>query len=299
MAAMPQHYELHDRQRTRVGLVAVALVSAVAVLVSAPRPSLAQSPVSPTPVAATVQAAPSTSAATETLTSLRDKYRQQLAVYRDSERAFTIANQQYQKLKTLAALEELVTATRAVMLARILVLETYTTLVQETLKQTSGIELQRKNEQVRALGDLVSQLKQHQLLIEASTDRTKLADAAAIYTPLHQIAQEQNHKAMGMIATGRVQTMFDQVKIAKNIVSAYVDQTETNSLRKAEKQRGLAEVERNLTATGADLEKITAEDAKAAARASVSSFPRLIEQLTQVYGGVTRTLTYLQEVVQP
>ena len=85
----------------------------------------------------------------EEISQARQAYSQNLEDYRNKERLYTIAYDQYASLKTLASLEDLVIKTKAVALSRDQVLIKYVELVRLNLYASEGVELSVKNQYLK------------------------------------------------------------------------------------------------------------------------------------------------------
>jgi hypothetical protein len=81
--------------------------------------------------------------------------------YRNKERLYTIAYDQYASLKTLASLEDLVIKTKTVALSRDQVLIKYLELLRLNLYASEGVELSVKNQYLQLLEENINALTTH------------------------------------------------------------------------------------------------------------------------------------------
>jgi len=122
---------------------------------------------------------------TENIVSLRKLYRDQIEAYRNSYKNFTVAKTNYTNVDTLTSLEEAVRATRVVMENRTKVLITYLELLVATLEDTSGVELNLKEDSLKQLNSMVMALKIHQEDVVLAKDRlavNNLSDNFEVYS---------------------------------------------------------------------------------------------------------------------
>lgn len=232
------------------------------------------------------------------LGSLQKLYRQQLADYREKERQYIIAKQQYQQIQTLAALEEAVQRTKDVLVARDQVLGTYVQILRLITQNTRGIELSQKNQTLDQLLDLQQKLKTHEVDTEGASDRVKISQAVASFNTFSDTIDSMTAQALGRITLGNLQEVFDKTQTVKSEVEQKITETEQNSFTLAQKKRGFEEISRTLTSVGALLTELRNEIAKPWDRSGRSNLNNFNQKLNQVYAGLSRTISYLDEVTK-
>jgi hypothetical protein len=235
----------------------------------------------------------------EQLQTLHDKYRDQLATYRNDERRYDVAKEQYTQLGTLASLEESVRATRQVMLSRIILIHTYFDLLKLQLANTKGIDLNMKNAQLQLLDTALQIIQKHQTKVEKAVDKDGLiameAEFATFGADLDVVAQLTRN----MITYGNLQSVYDKTRTVTNEIIDQVQKSETNPLTLAEKKRGFTEINRNLDAVGEVLTSIrTALQKQQNDPKNGNSLSDGDSQLNDIYGGIARSLSFLDEVLK-
>ncbi len=235
---------------------------------------------------------------TTQMDALKVTYRNQLGIYRTNEKSFQIAKDQYYQIQTLAALEEAVRATRQVMLSRADVIQTYFTMAKLTLGNTKGIETDVKTKTLQDLDTLSTDLKVHRAAVAAASDRTGLLAVATEFDGLGDRVNSLSTSISYLVAYGRLQTVSDKTSTIKQELLQQIEQAETDPLKLAEKKRGLEEVQRNLDQVNSPLLKIrTALNPKTATNSQINS-NTMANDFSDIYSGLSRSLSYLQELVK-
>ncbi len=232
------------------------------------------------------------------IAALKNTYRDQLGIYRNDERAFVIAKEQYTKLQTLAALEEAVQATRKVMISRGQVLETYLKLLKLTLQQTTGIEIALKGKQMEELDELLLTLKSFNGKVDTSTERSKIAERVTEFVPLTKDIQNASYHSLSLITYGRMQTTYDKTLAIKQEVSDHIEKNEQNALKLGEKRRGLLEIDRNLAQLNTQLLKTRQTIEKKDRDNTESSYDSVADDMSDIYAGLLKALGFLRETLR-
>jgi hypothetical protein len=230
------------------------------------------------------------------IAQLQTSYAKYLSAYRDNERLFLIAQQQFFQLGTLASLEQAVQATKGVMLSRMDVLQSYLSFLELHLIDSKGIEVGLKNANVAELMNLLSQLKIQHAQVQAADDRLKIAKAAADFQILAPQLQQQAELTKSLIMYGRLQAVYDKTLAVKGEIAEQIKVKETNPLVLAEKQRGIQEVERNLDTVKAQLDKVRSQLSNK--DSGSFGFQAANSDLDAIYGGLSRSLSYFEELVR-
>lgn len=235
---------------------------------------------------------------TQRIQELRILYRDQVEVYRNSEKAFSIAKTNYQNVQTLAALEEAVTASKTVMMDRSRVMITYLELVDAVLIETNGIELDLKNQSHTELFGLINALRIHQDTIAVSKDRQEIAVLANEFEPIATSYQSSVYKALSLIRIGKIQEVHDKSRIIElDIISEHESQ-EVNAVTTARRERAYAEIERNFDTVNNNLIKLNGlfQEAKRDGF-SRSFYERILRDLSPVYAQISRSIDHLEELI--
>jgi len=244
---------------------------------------------------------PSPSPTPDIMPQLRDLYKNQLETYRTDEQAYQIARQQYYQLQTLVSLEEAVKTTRQVMLARTEVLYTYLQMLRTTLQQTQGIEFGLKQNQMNKLTQLLIDFKQHHVEVDSAVDRSSIAQAVTDFGALQKRFQDVSFQTLTLISYGRVQSVYDKTVSIEGDIKQHVEQNETDALRLSEKQRAFAQIESTFSDTDVLLKKVlTNLEANLNPQKGQQYYTgglNVNDSLSSAYGGISRSLSFLQEVL--
>lgn len=235
---------------------------------------------------------------TERIRELRTLYRDQVEVYRNSEKAFTIAKTNYQQVQTLSALEEAVKATQTVMMDRSRVLVTYLELVDAVLTETNGVELDLKNQSHTELFGLINAIKIHQENIVISKDRQAMAFLADEFEPISVSYQSAVYKALSLIRIGKIQEVHDKAQIIETDIIAEHESQQVSDARTSKRERAYEEIERNFEEITAGL--VTLNELFLFARREGFSrgfYENILEDLSPVFAQISRSLDHLEELI--
>ena len=180
------------------------------------------------------------------INQLADDYRVLLEQYREAEREYFIAKEQYLKLFTLASQETAVNQARQAMLLRIDVLITYISMLSEMLEDTTGIPLENKQPLLVELNILVDELSRHKVETENAVDKVAIDREADSFSVFFPDITAKSYQALAYIRYGRLMTAFDKMQVVYSALSSEIKQSQSSTRVKAEKERGLEEVKRNL-----------------------------------------------------
>lgn len=235
----------------------------------------------------------------EQMAALRQTYRGQLATYRTDEKQYQIAKEQYLQLQTLASLEEALKATRKAMISRSDLLETYFTMLKVTLIETKGIDLATKTSQIEKIDNTIGELKQHRLQVEKALDRTQILAVQASFSKLLPQIEESTYKTLMLITYGNAQSMYDKTLAVTRELADEMDKTEKNPLVLAEKRRGFEEIGRTLSQVDQQLKDINTRINEDRDHYTENDFNAVVDSLEEVFSGLSRSVSYLGEVIKP
>lgn len=234
---------------------------------------------------------------------LREQYKTELSIYRTDEREFTIAKEQYNQVKTLAALEVTVQATRKVMLSRITVLQTYVQILKMMVEETSGIDVADKTALLQQLDDTLSRCKTHQELVEQAADRQHIASAVTDFQSFSNQITNTTYKSLSYISYGRLQSVYDKMVAVKSEVESDLEQREQNGLKLGEKRRAMDEINQNLDNTRDQLQAVRQsfqpDRLGRAINFDSGTYGNTVSSLNQIYADLFKNLTFLREVSKP
>jgi hypothetical protein len=235
------------------------------------------------------------------LSTLREKYKTDLSIYRTDEREFQLAKEQFNKLQTLASLEVSVKATRKVMISRAIVLQDYIQMLNLVVRDTAGIDVKEKEKLLAQLTDLNLRLKAHQQLAEQAIDRTSVQKVAGDFAVISPSITSMSYKAMSYISYGRLQTVYDKMISVRDEVTTQLSAQESNGLKLGEKRRALDEINRNLQSTNDRLQKVHSmflpNSFSAEPKFEQGMFSQTVQSLTSIYAELYRNLSFLREVI--
>ncbi len=232
------------------------------------------------------------------LDALQTTYRNQLTTYRSDEKAFQINKDQYYKIQTLASLEAAVRQTRQVMLSRLDVLNTYLQIAKLTLQNTKGIETSVKSDQLQQIDILSDDLKTHRKNVEQASDRNSLLGVAVQFASLAPRIDATSTRVSYLVAYGNLQTVDDKTSTIKQELQQQIEQTETDPLKLAAKKRGFDEVQRNIDDVNPALLSVRAALNPTSKNQQDLANANLPGKFASIYGALSRSLSYLQELVK-
>lgn len=229
------------------------------------------------------------------IASLQQLYSQQIEAYRTSERQYQLAKSQHEQLQSLTSLEEAVKATKAVMQRRSDVLITYLDLLYATLQDTLGLELSYKQSQSEILEETVDVLRKHRVKLDTSDSRDALDEMTLEFADIFKQVEIDSEQTRSMIALGRMQAVYDKAQLIRQDIKNLQETYEVTSLKNAERERAYTEIERQFQNTSAALRTVREEIGSERNSASYSS---VSTKLTAISSGISRILSYLDEVLR-
>lgn len=221
-------------------------------------------------------------------------YQALIAQYRDEERAYKLAKEQYLRLQTLQSLDEAVQKTAAVMLVRAKALEAYLQVLQLTLSNTQGISLELKTTQLEAIA-LSRQVLNKQIAgLSTTTTRDGLATQVAAFNEAGPVILEVADTTVAMIAFGRLQTVKDKSLGLMDEVTQVIN-SEFSGPTLAQKERSKLEVvkqldELQLVLTALANSSFTDEE-------RLVGFSQISDELSDIYAQESKMLTDMKEVL--
>lgn len=235
---------------------------------------------------------------TDKIVELRTLYRDQVKVYRDSEKAFRIAKTNYENVQTLISLEESVEATSQVMLDRSSVLITYLELLDTTLGNTAGVELSTKSESLKELESLINAIKIHQESIKVTSDRAGVNILADEFQAIDLAYDVAVYKALALIRIGKIQTIRDQAEIINaDIISKQKDE-EAGALLESKRERAYNEIDRSFKSINNGLADLSSSFIDSDSDSYNRSFyENILKDLLPVYAKISQSLDHLEELL--
>jgi hypothetical protein len=229
------------------------------------------------------------------IAALQELYSQQVAAYQVAERDYLLAKTQHQKLQSLISLEEAVKATQQAMQRRSDVLLSYLDLLYAQLQDTLGLELSYKEAGSQQLEDTIAVLRAHRTSLDSSTSVDALAAATAEFKPLYEQIQRDSEKTRSLIATGRMQLVYDKAQIVRSDIQKLQQEYEVSTLKKSERDRAYVEIEKQFK-TVYDALRLVREEV--GGEKSNISYSSTSGKLLGVSANLSRVLSYLEEVLR-
>lgn len=234
-----------------------------------------------------------TQANQQQLEELRDYYGDIVLQYRNQERVALIAQNQYEQLVTLSALEEAVVSTKTAMISRDEVLATYVSLLFFELRDTVGVNIVQKSEILTQLEQDFKDLKRHKEIAETATTREDIADLNEAFAILGPRVQDTTKKAVTLITVGRLQTVSDKGIVLTSQIETALSNA---SLPPAE----LSKQQRALQVTQQLNEQIKEEFRELyqqlSGTADSSRWGNVQEDVSVIYADLNQLLSYLKEL---
>lgn len=231
-------------------------------------------------------------------TAKQQLYREQIGSYRDAERTFEISKEQYFQLQTLAALEQAVSGTRNVLLARSKVLISYLEILHTELSLQHGINLQEKEDVLGRLEAQLEYLKAHQDQVLLANDREAVLAVVTGFKQNQIAIEDAVYRARTLIAVGKVQTVNDKARALLEDIKTEHAKEEVTSLVASKRDRAYAETQRHIDQTESAIIEIMQEDyARNTKSFNKSRFSQLTDMLTDPYVTAQKSLEFLEELL--
>jgi len=236
---------------------------------------------------------------TQRIQDLRILYRDQVEVYRESEREYSIAKTNHEQVQTLSALEEAVNATRTVMNDRLNVMITYSELIDAVLVETNGIELDLKNQTHTELTGLINLLKIHQENVLVSKDRQSMVILSDEFEPIAAGFESLVYKTLSLIRIGKIQEVHDKAEIIELDIIKEHELEDASGVLTSKRERAYKEIERNFDSINQSLATIN-EDFLQARRDGFRRgfFENVLQELGPIYAQISRSLDHLEELIK-
>jgi hypothetical protein len=233
------------------------------------------------------------------IVDLTATYKGQLEEYRQVERDFTVAREQYRKLNTLISLEEGVKSTRTVMLARSRVLTTYLRLLRLQLVEANGIAITSKTEALAEIDALLVVLADHTQAVQSIADKNDVVTVADAFVEHTARIENSAYHVMSLLAIGKMQVVYDKV----DALSVQMKKDAANSispLKQAEKDRAFEETLTVMNEAKAGLQELssTTKLVTRGTRSNGNLYAIALKELGQTYAQLSQTINYMRELTR-
>lgn len=174
--------------------------------------------------------------------SLRDTYRAEIQAYQASYRKFALAKAQFQKLETLASLEEAVASTREVFIARNAVLLTYLDQLNFELQFNPSYDDEIKQTTLNKIADIKNNLLTYDQLVINSQDRQALAERATGFIPIGDEIRQLSDQTRKLVFLGKFRASAGLAQQLTQEVKDLQAQNPVSALKQGERQRAYQEL---------------------------------------------------------
>lgn len=224
-------------------------------------------------------------------------YRALFATYLTTEREFSIAKQQYKQLNTLASLETAVKAGRAALLARNDVLLAYVDILDLSLRDAQGIEVNLKEQAIDDLTQITADIGTYDAVVDRIQSRDDLAAAVLSFVSLRPRVEEVSYRVLSLLSIGRLRVVYDRANAATmELQSTSADAT--NPLRQAERDRAFVETFRALDTAQSLFTQVDLQFDSQDGRHNASTFNQVVRNLTPAFSQLSQVLAYLEELIK-
>ena len=229
----------------------------------------------------------------------RTIFRDQLEQYRQQEKNFLIAQDQYRKHETLDSIEQAVQATKRMLLSRDQLLHTYLTLLQLRLMSAEGVELSLKDMEIRKLESLREQLKVHHAAATGQLDRPAVNKSADDFLPIGQEARMTASQTLGLLAVSKLQEINDKARVLFPDIATEVTVTTDDQIISPQTTRSLKETGRAMTQNDTAMATVWEKVAQRITdNSELSGQTDFAQDLEVAYTGLTKTLGYFLELLK-
>lgn len=228
------------------------------------------------------------------IAGLKEVYRGQLSEYRDADKEFVIAKDQYHQLGTLASINDATEAARKVFTLRDQVLISYFELLRANIISSEGIELSLKEIVVKRIEIEGRWMVDHKQRVIKMLDRTQFNSLADEVTEKEDDFKEVSLQAMAILSMGELQDVYDRLVLVRKDIYELEAKSST-----ADKTRASKETDRLITSVKVNLDKVWVELGGDITDGNVSSFSsNSLKTIDPIYSGLNKTVSFLQELLR-
>lgn len=236
---------------------------------------------------------------TSAIDRARETYIASVEQYRESEQQYIISQEQYYQLNTVASLDDAIRRGKEVLRLRVVTLRNYNTYLDESLRATTGVDLNDKSQALNDLASLQQQLTQSEIGYNALTQRAEV-DAAFVQLNEQKRAIESiSYRVQTLIKIGELQTAIDTAQGVNEAMGQQLAKAQISAADRAIKERGLREaaqlLESSQTSTFALLQEYRQ---RANSNYSSSNYEGFIDSADGTYLLLRQAFAYMQEVLK-
>ncbi len=224
----------------------------------------------------------------------------QLEEYKQVERRYNIAVNQYRSLKTLESIKDAVKAAKEAMLSRHQVLTTYLNLLHLKLLNSQGIEVEKKQKALDWIERDLKELSAFADEVEPVNDRVQINNLADEFMPLASQVQETAAYTRSILEIGKLQAVYDQAAVLSEQIKEK-QATTSSELVIARNRPALKETDRLMADINELLKEqwLELENVKQRRDNAFRNFYRGIsEDLDPIYSRLAQLISYFQELLK-
>lgn len=230
---------------------------------------------------------------------IKAEYQTYLSQYRENEKAYILANQEYTQLQTLASLEKSVQATKTAMQTRNQVLDRFLTLLKLQLIDTNGIVLSNKQTALGNIDASIAELTQFNQTVIDATDKPALTQASLTFEELTPALENDAYTGLSLLSFGRIQTVYDKTSALLTAIEIQVNQDSATTLSAEVQRRGIEELKTQLNTIKSQLDLVSADISSSMMRQEMSdsAYNSLLRNLQPMYADLSRVHTQMEELI--
>ena len=227
----------------------------------------------------------------------RQQYRIQIQAYQEMYRQFSVVKSQFQKLETLASLEEAIVGTREVMRARDELLIAYLDLLYFELQVSPSYQEETKQEFLNRITQLKNNLVTFNQLVLNSQDRQAIAERVVGFVALGEELQELSFQTRKIIFLGKFRASAGMAQQLTQEVKNTHEQFPVSALKQGERQRAYQELDSIETVVQSAWDKsiLAYSDEKSY---YADSYSRFVVTLSPIQTGLIRWYALLEQSSQ-
>lgn len=222
----------------------------------------------------------------------------QLNQYRQHEREYRIAHDQYQNLQTLSSIEEVVNSTKRAMRSRNLVLNTYLNILRLKLLETEGIELVHQERALEIIESQRQRLEDFEQLIDQSQDRESINLITDEFSSLGEEINNNSFYVLSILAIGRLQAVYDKAVIINQKISLEESKSEEALLEQSQRERAINEVNKMIAQLPPMFETVwsNAYVSRRTGRQHENFYRNLTRELGPIHSRLSLLVSYFEEL---
>jgi hypothetical protein len=226
--------------------------------------------------------------------SLAKNYLDTVEAYRQAQKQFELARDQYYQLNTLTAQDEALRRAREMMVAQAQMTAAYFTYLQAIVERTNGINLTDKQPLIENLTAWQVALKDYQDEVPNQVSRVTVDQQIQKFNNWKSNLSKLGTQSITLIKIGEQQTALDTASLLAADMQTWINVENFTNVTKDKKQRGLDEVNNLLQQTRINLAQLRAR--YATITAGTSGYDDLQKDFDTSYVLLRQISAFLREV---